>query len=250
MQKVTRVEGHPPPRQKLGGEGAGQRRSADDIAADRDEPSLQRRRRLIRVAIGGNQHVARSEIASRCNNGPTGRGPRHAGHRSALKDGRTSPRRGARQPVHVFRRVDRGALFVNEQPVITASAKLGRLITSFDDGHLVIEHSSEQRLLFAKGGKVTGLGGRLKVSGSSRSQAIGSSATTCSSAAIASRETSNSSRARASPYVETRVPTSSLSPVNTWPALRELAPDPTCPRSRTATDAPARASWRAAERPV
>ncbi len=164
MEKVTRVEGHPAPWQKLGGEGAGQRRSADDVAADRDEPSLQRRRRLIRVAVGGNQHVPRAEIASRGRNCPAGRGPRHPGNRSVLENGRTSPRRGARQPVHVFRRVDGGALFVDEQPVITTSAKLRRLIASFDDGHLVIEHSSEQRLLLAEGAKVTGLGGRLKVS--------------------------------------------------------------------------------------
>src|SRR5262245_3249488 len=68
-----------------------------------------------------------------------------------------------------------------------------------------------------------------------------SSAISASSRSIDAVAASNSVRARASPYRDRRVATSSFSPVNTWPPLRELAPQPTRSRSRTSTDAPARA---------
>ena len=67
---------------------------------------------------------------------------------------------------------------------------------------------------------------------------------------MASPATSNSARARGSPNRATSAAASTLSPVSTWPPLRELAPQPIRSRSITATDAPAFASRSAAASPV
>ena len=133
--------------------------------------------------------------------------------------------------------------------MVATSAKLRRLVASFDDRHLMTEDSSEKRLLLTEGIEVTRLGGRLKMPGPLEvavDRLVGNNAFEGGDRVAGDLEQLPCPRLAVpgdqSPDVE-------FEPGQTWPALRELAPDPTLPRSRTTTEAPDLASWRAAESP-
>jgi hypothetical protein len=115
---------------------------------------------------------------------------------------------------------------------------------------VVVEYARQQRLLSRNASKCAGLNAAQIWPERTYSQSIPSSAIRVSSRTIDAVATSKSRRARDSPYRATSVAASTFMPVSTWPPLRELAPQPGCSRSMTVTDAPARASCRAAASPV
>src|SRR5215467_7248397 len=64
VEEVTRVERHSPLRQESGRKRGRQRGGADDVAADRNQSTLQSRSSLVRVAVGRNQDVPRVKITA------------------------------------------------------------------------------------------------------------------------------------------------------------------------------------------
>ncbi len=72
---------------------------------------------------------------------------------------------GTDQALHILRRVDRAAPLVDEEAVIAACAKLGRLVGRCDERHGVVEHAREELLLVAEGVEVRRLVRGLYVAG-------------------------------------------------------------------------------------
>src|SRR5581483_2735141 len=63
-QKVLRVERHAARRQQVGGVPRAQRFGGDNVAADRNDASPERRRQRAGVSVGRNQHVGRRHVAA------------------------------------------------------------------------------------------------------------------------------------------------------------------------------------------
>ena len=113
----------------------------DDETADRNQPPLQLGRDACRVAVRGDQHIARFHEgpAHRLRRGfggrgagahdvqaPPGRNPIDAGHRGVRHNRRAAACRCTGQPFDVLRGIQRRALFIDQKAMIGVRADLGR----------------------------------------------------------------------------------------------------------------------------
>jgi hypothetical protein len=167
MEEVLRIEGDAVLRQKSRRRAWLEGLGRDDETADWNQPPLQPGRDACRVAVRGDQHIARFHgrgAGAHEVQPPPGRNPIDGGDRGMRHNRRAAACRRTGQPFDVPGGIQRRALFVDQEAMVGVRADLGSLIRPRHDLHAMVEHPCEQRLLVLQRLEVFRLRRRLNVS--------------------------------------------------------------------------------------